>query len=54
MKVTGQAVACCGLDGQDGPNQACASCGQVLGTAWTDCWTQHEVRFTPGTVELVE
>lgn len=54
VTVIGIAAGCCGLDGQDGPNQACASRGQVLGTAWTDCWTVHEVRFNPGAVLLVE
>jgi hypothetical protein len=54
VAVTGVAAGCCGLDGQDGPNQACATCGQPLGTAWTDCWTQHEVRFDPDAVLLAE
>lgn len=48
--VTGRAVGCCGLDGMEGPNQACAACGQILGTAMTDCWTAAEVRFLPDAV----
>jgi hypothetical protein len=48
--VTGNAVGCCGLDRMDGPNQACASCGQVLGTAQTDGWTPAEVRFLPAAI----
>jgi len=51
--VISEPVGCCGLDGQDGPNQGCAACGQVLGTAWTDCWTPHEVRLLPNAVLLV-
>ena len=49
----GLAGGCCGLDGQDGPNQGCA-CGAVLGTAWTDCWTANEVRFLPDAVRVVD
>lgn len=49
----GPAAGCCGLDGQDGPNQACA-CGAVVGTAWTDCWTANEVRFLPDAVTVAE
>ncbi len=30
---------CCGLDGLDGPNQVCTSCGSYVGTKITDCWT---------------
>jgi hypothetical protein len=52
-REVGQAAGCCGLDGQDGPNQGCA-CGAVLGTAWTDCWTANEVRFLPDAVEVTE
>ena len=49
----GSATGCCGLDGQDGPNQGCA-CGALLGTAWTDCWTANEVRFLPDAVQVAE
>jgi hypothetical protein len=45
--VADRSAGCCGLDGCDGPNQACAVCGAVVGTARTDCWTEHEVRFWP-------
>ncbi len=42
-------VGCCGSDGCDGPNRAC-TCGQVVGTAMTDCWTAAEMRFHPDAV----
>jgi len=45
--IPGHSGGCCGLDGCDGPNQACAHCGRTLGTARTDCWTEKEVRFWP-------
>lgn len=44
---------CCGSDGADGANRACI-CGAVLGTEWSDCWTQAEIRFGPEAVEEVE
>jgi hypothetical protein len=53
LRPVGAAAGCCGLDGQDGPNQGCA-CGAVLGTAWTDCWTANDVRFLPDAVEVAE
>lgn len=53
LHEAGQAAGCCGLDGQDGPNQACA-CGAVVGTAWTDCWTANEVRLLPDAVTVTE
>jgi hypothetical protein len=43
---------CCGLDGLDGPNQTCAGCGAIVGTARTDCWTEKEMRFWPDRVSL--
>jgi hypothetical protein len=55
VEVTmGTPTGCCGLTGSRAPNQDCAACGQVLGTAWTDCCTQHEVRFAPTAVTLSE
>lgn len=53
IEIVGSAAGCCGLDGQDGANQGC-TCGAVLGTAWTDCWTANEVRFLPDAVEVAE
>ena len=53
VREVGSATGCCGLDGQDGPNQGCA-CGALLGTAWTDCWTANEVRFLPDAVQVAE
>lgn len=47
VDVAGRSAGCCGLDGCDGPNQACAACGAVVATARTDCWTTKEVRFLP-------
>jgi hypothetical protein len=29
---------CCALDGLDGPNLVCASCGSEVATLTTDCW----------------
>jgi hypothetical protein len=49
----GATFGCCGLNGSDGENQACAGCGLVVGRLWTECWTQHEMRFDPGAVEVV-
>ena len=46
---TGKDNGCCGSDGSDGPNRRCA-CGAVLGTEWSDCWTQAEVRFISSAV----
>jgi hypothetical protein len=43
---------CCGSDGMDGPNRACL-CGAILGTEWSDCWTQAEVRFNPDAILIV-
>lgn len=45
---------CCGYDGNDGPNHACATCGQLVGTAWTDCGAPHEMRFIPTAVVLAD
>jgi hypothetical protein len=51
--VDGQSYGCCGLDGLDGPNQACSNCGRIIGTARTDCWMDaHEMRFWPTEVNL--
>lgn len=44
---------CCGSDGLDGFNRRC-KCGNVLGTEWSDCWTQAEYRFEPLKVELYD
>jgi hypothetical protein len=51
--VSSNAFGCCGLDGMDGPNQSCAACGQVLGTAWTDCYQAQEVRLSPDAVWVI-
>lgn len=53
LRPVGSAAGCCGLDGQDGPNQAC-TCGAVVGTAWTDCWTANDVRFLPDAVRVAD
>lgn len=53
VREVGVTAGCCGLDGQDGPNQGCV-CGAVVGTAWTDCWTANDVRFLPDAVEVTE
>lgn len=43
---------CCGSSGSDGPNRACL-CGAIVGTEWSDCWTQAEVRFNPDAIIVV-
>ena len=45
----GRDNGCCGSDGSDGPNRAC-TCGNVVATEWSDCWTWAEVRFLPDAV----
>jgi hypothetical protein len=51
--VPEHSYGCCGLDGLDGPNQACATCGRTVGTARTDCWIDHhEMRFWPADAAL--
>jgi hypothetical protein len=49
----GNDYGCCGSDGHDGNNRAC-SCGTVIGTEWSDCWTQAEVRFLPESASIVQ
>jgi hypothetical protein len=50
---TGNDYGCCGSSGFGGPNRAC-TCGLVLGTEWSDCWTEAELRFDPAVVHIVE
>lgn len=52
LDVEGRSGGCCGLAGDDGPNQQCAACGAVVGTARTDCWTATEMRFWPDRVRV--
>ena len=40
---------CCGIDGHNGPNLACA-CGQEVATRVDDCSLWQVVRFEPGAV----
>lgn len=49
LKSTGSDHGCCGSSGTDGPNRACI-CGNIVGTEWSDCWTQAEIRFLPDAV----
>lgn len=49
----GRDNGCCSSDGQGGPNRACL-CGAVVATAWSDCWTQAEVRFLPDAVVVCD
>lgn len=51
LRSAGRDAGCCGSDGCDGPNRACACCGAMVATEWSDCWTQAEVRFLPEAVE---
>ncbi|MGI5499039.1 hypothetical protein [Lentzea sp. CA-135723] len=42
---------CCDLDGQDGPNLVCRTCGAEIATEQSDCWvTWHDVRLDPAAV----
>jgi hypothetical protein len=52
LKSVGIDVGCCGSDGCDGSNRACV-CGAVVGTEWSDCWTQSEVQFDADAVRCV-
>ena len=53
LSSAGADNGCCGSDGLDGPNRAC-SCGSLVATQWSDCWTQAEVRFLPDAVRVSE
>jgi hypothetical protein len=44
---------CCGLDGVDGPNLQCQSCGSYIATKMTDCWQPHCVIFDPIATEMI-
>lgn len=51
IREIGTTRGCCGLNSADGDNQACAGCGLTVGRIWTECWTQHEMRFYPTAVQ---
>jgi len=36
-------TGCCGLDGMNGMNLACAGCGAAVGTQQDACFTQNQV-----------
>ncbi|MEU6851816.1 hypothetical protein ABZ901_18085 [Actinacidiphila alni] len=42
--------ACCGLDGADGPNMACLTCGSAVATRIDDCSLWQAVWLAPGAV----
>ncbi len=44
---------CCGLDGRDGPNLACAQCGQPVATLIDDCSLWQAVWFAPNAVRAL-
>ncbi|WP_405063275.1 hypothetical protein OG474_17015 [Kribbella sp. NBC_01505] len=44
---------CMGLDGRDGPNLACAQCGQAVATRIDDCSLWQAVWFVPAAVRRV-
>lgn len=52
VHATGADYGCCGSSGLSGPNRAC-TCGSIVGTEWSDCWTKAEVRFNPDAVDVV-
>ncbi|MFJ9848024.1 hypothetical protein [Streptomyces sp. NPDC101150] len=41
---------CCGMDGEWGPNLACA-CGTIVATLYSDCYQVQELRLQPDAVE---
>jgi hypothetical protein len=45
--------ACCGLDGADGPNTACAACGLPVATRTDDCSLWQAVRLSPDATHRV-
>jgi hypothetical protein len=47
----GRRNGCCGPDGMDGPNLACAGCGAEVATESADCWTWQQVVLLPTAVE---
>lgn len=44
---------CCGTDGRDGPNLACAQCGQAVATLIDDCGHWQETWLHPPSVNLL-
>jgi hypothetical protein len=44
---------CCGLDGRDGPNMACARCGRAVATCIDDCAYWQAVWLDPGEINRV-
>jgi hypothetical protein len=44
---------CCGLDGRDGPNLACARCGREVGTRIDDCSLWQATWLAPNAVRRV-
>jgi hypothetical protein len=46
--------SCCGLDGRDGPNLACAPCGSAVATLIDDCAYWHVVWLDPHAVRPVD
>ncbi|WP_418959779.1 hypothetical protein [Streptomyces tritici] len=45
--------ACCGIDGRDGPNMACLTCGALVATRIDDCSLWQAVWLDPGAVRRV-
>jgi len=44
---------CCGLDGRDGPNMACARCGRPVATCIDDCSFWQAVWLDPREIERI-
>jgi hypothetical protein len=53
LTATANDYGCCGSSGLSGPNRACV-CGSVVGTEWSDCWTEAEIRFDPRSIDAVD
>lgn len=46
----GRRNGCCRLDGLNGPNLVCATCGAETATQQSDCWTQQQIVILPDAV----
>jgi hypothetical protein len=47
-------ASCCGADGSQGPNRACASCGALVATLVDSCRNWQETQLEPGAVTPVD
>lgn len=45
---------CCGLDGLDGPNLVCETCGEAVATERSDCWMPHFIALESDKTSILE